>query len=179
MHVWVTHPIYPGLGIVTSVGLYGIASPNCVKIRGTTACDEKWVAAMAFSRGSKSRHSSARNRGSMHCQVLYSYWTGKIRLDNSWFVSSVIQEKWFVYFAGIYIGLVIYLPFSFGHFLSKIGTSILGTNLLGTNICQLIFLMKRSPIHRARGIQCLKRNSHTNYCDYPWMFKSQAHRLFV
>ena len=48
-------------------------------------------------------------------------------MDNSWFVSLVIQEKWFDYFAGIYVGLVIKLPVSFGHSLSKIGTSIPGT----------------------------------------------------
>ena len=103
---------------------------------------------------------------------VYSYWTGKLRLNKCCKFGNPRNMVWlfcrYLYMFGYIItSFFRVLPLKNRHFHT------------GYFAQTLIFLMRRSPIQRARGIQCLKRNSHTNYSDYPWMFKSQAHQLFV
>ena len=103
---------------------------------------------------------------------VYSNWTGKLRLNKCCKFGNPRNMVWlfcrYLYMFGYIItSFFRVLPLKHRHFHT------------GYFAQTLIFLMRRSPIQRARGIQCLKRNSHTNYSDYPWMFKSQAHQLFV
>ena len=103
---------------------------------------------------------------------VYSYWTGKLRLNKCCKFGNPRNMVWlfcrYLYMFGYIItSFFRVLPLKNRHFHT------------GYFAQTLIFLMRRSPIQRARGIQCLKRNSHTNYSDYPWMFKSQAHQLFI